>query len=168
MQVFNFNLTEPVDILKVLRSVLDMQKSAFKIEAKYGFISRNVVTDELRYHYPSNNTVVFSRPHFVSDDASFRIFVDALLSKDVNSYVRANSPNTKNVCHLITNLRLGVYPAGGQLDRAIGCDNVNIPPYVMNNRGLNALIQAYKTGRPYNDNFCVFRCLALNSGLNIK
>ena len=44
---------------------------------------------------------------------------------------------------------------------------MEVPNYIANNIGLTTLIKNGHTGRPYTDNLCFFRCLALSNGHKI-
>ena len=43
-----------------------------------------------------------------------------------------------------------------------------MPGYIAENRGFDALENNHKTGKPYEDNLCFFRCFALHNGCHTK
>jgi hypothetical protein len=43
----------------------------------------------------------------------------------------------------------------------VGCPDLDAPDYLTKNRGLLSLLTDPRTGRPYDDNLCFFRCLAI-------
>ena len=43
-----------------------------------------------------------------------------------------------------------------------------LPGYIVGNYGLDALENDKNTGKPYQDNLCFFRCLALHNGCHTK
>ena len=44
----------------------------------------------------------------------------------------------------------------------------NLPHYIVENRGLEALENNFQTGKPYKDNLCFFRALAVHNGCHPK
>ena len=43
-----------------------------------------------------------------------------------------------------------------------------LPGYIVENRGITPLDRDIRTGKPYDDNLCFFRCLALHNGCHTK
>ena len=50
----------------------------------------------------------------------------------------------------------------------IGCVGVNLPTYVKNNKVIVGLVKDHHRNATYNDNMCLFRCLALHQGCDVR
>ena len=49
----------------------------------------------------------------------------------------------------------------------IGKAPTDLPDYIKNSKSINALLREKGNNKPYNDNKCFFRCLALKGGAQI-
>ena len=83
---------------------------------------------------------------------------------DVLEWVRQRHPNSKWVVEQVTNVtffitKLRGHPTGRGTD---------LPGYLAENHGLLTLDRNHNDGRPYNDNLCFFRALALHNGCHPK
>ena len=54
------------------------------------------------------------------------------------------------------------------LQHPIGCVGIDLPDYVKNNKAVVGLEKDHYRTRTYNDNLCLFRCLALNQGCDVR
>ena len=109
--MYNFRLVSlDLDHLhEIAKSVFDEQKTAFKVNAAYGFVLKNNETGQLRYHYTSSNTQLLTGPMLVQNRTDFTTFLSELLKRDPLHYARAQRPNSKWVVDLITNVSFYVY-----------------------------------------------------------
>lgn len=71
-------------------------------------------------------------------------------------------PDTKWVPVLVTNIHFTVYSTNYPLGQGI------LPDYLLRKDSICSLVKNGHTGKPYTDNLCAFRCLALHQGHNIK
>ncbi|XP_071491915.1 uncharacterized protein [Diadema antillarum] len=142
------------------QKVFEQQSSVFKINASYGFVLCNNETNECRYFYASRNTKVLNEPALVTNKSSFQEFLDTFLKEDVLEYARTLRPNSKWVVQHITNVTFYVFCL---TDHPIG-QGIDLPAYVQNNQAIVSLVSSRRDGRVYNDNLCLFRCLALFQG----
>nr|XP_054771548.1 uncharacterized protein LOC129279465 [Lytechinus pictus] len=161
---YNYHLPDlNNDILREkAQKVFEDQSTAFKINASYGFILCNNETNECRYYYASRNTKVLKEPVLITNQSSFHNFLDTFIKEDVLEYARTLRPNSKWVVQHITNVTFYVFRIG---DHPIG-QGLELPDYIQNNRAIVSLVKSRRDGRMYNDNLCLFRCLALFQGVN--
>ena len=147
---------EGSDIGSMLHTVFHAQRNAFKINISFGFIINNVETQEKRYYYPSQNGFIFEQPLVVADEDDLQRVLQRVGEVDWTEYVREKKPNSKWQVALLTNVAFHVYPL---VDRPIGRGEGNLPTWLVENRGLDALERDERTGKLYKDNLCYFRCL---------
>ena len=161
---YNFRVIT-LDLEYLSQLVHDMfgkQKTAFKVNAGFGFILRNNETGELRYHYASSNTRILNAPFLIQNKLDLMSFIDQFLLQDPLEYARLQRPNSKWVVDLVTNMTLFVYKIP---NHPIGGREVELPKYIRENRTIITLTSdPNNKGKPYNDNLCFFRCLALHQG----
>jgi hypothetical protein len=107
----------------------------------------------------SNNTAMLYRPMLIHDNASFRDFIEVLRTLDILEWVRNQRPNSKWVFFklvqtLVTVTRLN-FPIGS---------GIELPHYITVNVAIVSVVRDRHSGEAYNDNLCLFRCLALHQG----
>ena len=146
------------DIADMLRAIFRAQRNAFKINLAFGFILSNVETGEKRYYYPSQNSLIFDQPLVVADEADLERVLQRVGETDWLEYVRQQKPNSKWRIALLTNAAFHLYPME---DRPIGRGKIagQLPKWLVENRGLDALEKDQRTGKLYADHLCYFRCL---------
>lgn len=115
--VYHFLITENYtkNVAKSLLSTLSDDFNVlnrYKINAAFGFILRNIATDELKFFYPSLNCMLYDTPQTVSNQSEFDKLLDDLEREDATAYAMANRPSTKWRVAQIVCLRLDVYKAG--------------------------------------------------------
>ena len=160
--VYNYQLhrLSIEEVKEHLLAVFRDQKTAFKLKVSLGFILKNNEDQSLHYYYASqNNQLLFSDPYFVGNLEDLNKFTRKIDELDLMNHV--TYPNSKFSFVRITNVS---YFLTKVIKCPIGAANV-FPAYLKNNRGLNSLV-SYR-GKPYTDQFCFFRCLALYMGGNI-
>ncbi|KAJ8049388.1 hypothetical protein HOLleu_02124 [Holothuria leucospilota] len=145
--------------------IFEDQKSVFKLNVGLGFFLRNIETCELRYYYASNNSKLFSEPFLIRNTSTLEHFNEALLAQDLLEHARLQRPNSKWVVESITNVTYFVYKIP---DHPIGCVTIDLPDFVKSNKALVTLERNRNTGERYQDNLCLFRCLALYRGFSPK
>ena len=128
------------------------------------FVLRNNETGELQYHYASrNNNHLFDSPFQITTAADLQPVREALWDIDVLEWVRQKRPNSEWVVDQVTNVTFFATKLQGH---PIGCGK-NLPHYIVENRGIDALDRNAKTGEVYNDNLCFFRALGLHNGCHL-
>ena len=125
-------------------------------QLRLGFILDNTETGTLQYHHSSaNNNLVLEQPFFVSDQADLDHLYQQIVEINFLEWVRQRKPNSKWVVDMVTNATWFVWKLQHH------------PRYIVDNYGLDAL-ENDNTGKPYQDNLCFFRCLALHNGCHTK
>ena len=148
-----------------LRAIFSRQSSSFKINMSYGFILRHTETGQLRYfHSSANNHRYFDQPHLITNQDDMDRFISAVLLATPLDYAIRHRPNTKWTVVLTTNVTFYL----NKLAFAIGAGGCDVPPYIKNNPAIVSLQKHRHTGRPYTDQLCFFRCLALQRGCPIN
>ncbi len=161
--VYTFRLDiKPVD--EMVREIFAQQTSAFKINMSFGYILKNSETGEARYYYPSQNGYVFDSPSVIRNEEDLAGFMSKVADVDWQDYVRQQKPNSKWIVALTTNVAFTIYKLP---EHPIGRGQ-QLPKWVVENRGLDALEADKNTGRLYKDNLCYFRCLGRYQGCNLK
>ena len=146
----------------MVQSVFVRQSTAFKLNISFGFILRNVETGELRYFHTSyNNHRFFEVPHLIRNQDDVDRFLTEFNTQDLLEFVRQQRPDTKWIVHLLTNVTFYVNKIQ---DHVIG-SKVILPSYVKNNRAIIGLVAG--SNGPYQDNLCLFRCLAVHAGVPV-
>ena len=163
--VYNFPLTNDVSMNQLMgyaEYVYRQQQRAFRLNLVFGVVLRNRESGHYRYFVPYTNNGVFERPLYISRRDDLRRLRRQLETKDILTELLRQRPDTKWIPVLVTNVRFLVtstfYPLGqGQL-----------PDYLMKKDSLYPLVKNRHNGKPYKDNLCAFRCLALHRGHKIK
>ena len=164
---YNFRLStiSPTALREQLSRIFADQTTVFKVNFAFGFILRNTETGALQYHHPSaNNNLVLEQPFLVSNQDDLERAIEEISNIDFLEWIRQQRPNSKWVVDLVTNVSWFVWKLR---DHPIGRGK-NLPHYLVENRGIDALENDKNTGKPYQDNLCFFRCLALHNGCHTK
>ncbi|XP_072017427.1 uncharacterized protein [Amphiura filiformis] len=151
---------DPVNLANCAEEVFSQQTTAFKVNASFGFILRNNETNERRFYYSSKNTKLFEKPFLVKDRATFDTFYNTLKDIDSLEYARMQRPDSKWTVEIVTNVTFYVYRIR---DHPIGACSY-LPDYILQNRAVVSLMINNNTKKPYKDNLCLFRCMALHKG----
>ncbi|KAJ8017821.1 Krueppel-related zinc finger protein 1 [Holothuria leucospilota] len=152
------------EVMNAAKQIFDKQETAFKINLGFGFFLRNVETCQLQYYYASNNTRLLPEPMLVTGNASFTTFLNTLSTKDPADHVRLARPNSRWVVETVTNaifyvFKLRDHPIGGA---------TRLPEFITNNKAVVSLEKDRNNNHRYEDNLCLFRCLALHKGAKVK
>ncbi|KAJ8031107.1 hypothetical protein HOLleu_27721 [Holothuria leucospilota] len=160
-RLHTFTIEEVMDAAK---QIFERQNTVFKINVGFGFFLRNVETCQLQYYYASNNTHLLPEPVLVTGLPSFTTFLNSLSSKDPTDHVRLARPNSRWVVEMVTNatfyvFKLRDHPIGGA---------TRLPEFITNNKAIVSLERDRHNNHRYDDNLCLFRCLALHKGAKVK
>ena len=129
------------------------------INYSFGYVLRNFVTNELRYFHASGGTdrVLLSSRLFSRTE----VLMEFLLSIFDDDYFHSTHKPNSGWCFVeVTNI---TFFFTKRINCSIGCGQ-NLANFVMDNPGVHALIRNKNTGKMYDDNLCLFRCLALHRG----
>ena len=162
---YNHRLTSLAtrDLHAPLRVLFDQQTTAFKVNLSFGFILKQKATSRLRYYHSSNNCCgrYLEEPSLVTNRADFESFLERIREPDILQWAIAQRPNSDWVCEHVTNATFFVNKI---VQHPIGCVGVNLPEYVKHNKAIVGLEKDNHRHAIYNDNLCLFRCLALHLG----
>lgn len=146
-----------------LKSIFDLETFCFKVQVSFGFVLKDKETERLRYFHPcQNNAALYEYAQTVLERSHFDKIIDYLLNSDIEEICKASRPNSTWVLERVSNLTFYINKMRSPL---IGCSNVCLPKFVTQNRWVVGLVKR-RNNKPYSDNLCLFRCLAM--GLNLK
>ena len=165
---YNHRLTslDTRDLHEPLRELFQEQKTVFKVNCSYGFVLRDKVTSRLRYYHSSNNCCgrLLEEPSLIANRDDFDRFLARIAESDILQWAITQRPNSDWVCEHVTNVTFFLNKI---LQHPIGCVGIDLPDYVKNNK---AVVGLEKDGHGviYRDNLCLFRCLALHKGCDVR
>ena len=151
------------DLHDQLFLLFDQQTTAFKVNLSFGFILKQKVTGRLRYYHSSNNCCgrYMEEPALITNRADFESFQERIQEPDLLNWAVSQRPNSDWICEMVTNVTFFVNKI---LQHPIGCVDVVLPDYVKRNKAIVGLVKDHYRNATYNDNLCLFRCLALHLG----
>ena len=162
---YNHRLTslDTRDLHDQLFLLFGQQTDAFKINCSYGFLLKNKTTNRFRYYHSSNNCCgrLLEEPSLITNRDDFDRFLARIQESDILQWAVAQRPNSDWVCEHVTN---ATFFLNRIVDHPIGCVGVTLPDYVKNNKAIVGLEKDNHRHAIYNDNLCLFRCLALHLG----
>ena len=165
---YNHRLTtmDTRELQEPLRQLFDLQTTAFKINCSYGFLLKNKTTNRFRYYHSSNNCCgrYLEEPSLVTNSQTFNAFLERIKETDVLQSAIAQRPNSDWVVELVTNV---TFFLNRIIHHPIGCVGVTLPDYLKHNKAVVGLAKD-EHGATYNDNICLFRCLALHQGCDVR
>ena len=148
-------------IEKKLREIFSEQRTVFKLIVKIGVILKDIVTNELRWYWPGELTLL-SKPKLIKSVTDLSVLVNDLHGFDFVDRIVNFRPNSRYKFVTVTNLEIDIYPLKMPLKGVLRlsdfhssllCDN-RLHCFVKNAHGKPLL----------KDNLSLFRCLAV--GLN--
>ena len=147
-------LNEPLFVL------FDQQKTAFKVNVYLGFVLKERQSGRLRYYHASSNCCgrYLEEPALITNRADFDSFLERIREPDILQWAIAQRPKSHWVCELVTNTTFFINRI---VQHPICCVGVNLPDYVKRNKAIVGLEKDRHRRTTYNDNLCLFRCLAL-------
>ena len=159
--VFNFainNLTAQV-IEEKLDRVLDKLKCVAKLNFALGFILKNIEDGKFRYFYAHENNTLLEQSKLVSNKDDMAKLKEILKKTDVIESCTKKRFNTKWRFFKLTNLTIF---AALLRDIPMGCKDAVLPESLLKYHTVNCLTFEKITRKPYNNNPCHFRALALH------
>ena len=158
---YNHRLTS-LDTRDLQEPLFDQQKTAFKVNASYGFVLKEKQSGRLRYYHSSSNCCgrLLEEPSLIANRDDFDRFLARIAESDIQQWARDQRPDSDWVCEHVTNVtffinRIAQHP--------IGCVGVALPDYVKRNKAIVGL-EKDDHNAIYRDNLCLFRCLGLHLG----
>ena len=159
--VFNFvvnSLTAQVIEEKLDRLLDKLIKCVAKLNLALGFILKNIEDGKFRYFYAHENNTLLEQSKLVSNTSDMAKLKEILKETDVTESCTKERSNTKWRFFKVTNLTifaplLSDIPMGGK--------DANLPESLLKNHTVICLTYEQNTKKPYNDNLCFFKALAL-------
>ena len=151
------------DLHEQLRVLFEEQTTSFKINCSFAFILKNKTTNRLKYYHSSNNCCgrLLEEPSLITNRDDFDRFLARIQESDILQWAVVQRPNSDWICEMVTN---ATFFLNRIEDHPIGCVGINLPDYVKNNKAIVGLEKDRYRKTTYNDNLCLFRCLALHLG----
>ena len=119
------------------------------------FAGRSVWSFQLLESLSKQSTANKVHPTLIKTDADHDNFIASLNLVNIEQCLAR--PNTKYRLVLITNVTYYVISCRGI---PIGCVDIRLPRYLIMRRGVHCLARNHNTRKPFNNNYCLFRCLA--------
>ena len=144
-----------------LKIMFQEQTNAFKINLSYGFVMRNKNTGQYKYYHSSCNCCgrYLDEPSLITNSKDFDNFPERIRETDVLQWTKSKTGfcvgvRTRDQCHL---LRQQLHRSSDRM-----CTGDPLPGYIKK----KSVIEPIHHKR-YNDNLCLFRCLALHRGCDL-
>ena len=146
-------------INKKLDLVFNGLECAAKVNLAFEFVLKNVEGGSCRSFYAHENNTLMERSKLVCTPDNIINLIEKLQKMDTVDLCTRESANTKRKFYKLTNLTVFVAILK---DVPMGCkDSVLLEP-LLKTQIVNFLPFEKNTGKPYNDNFCPFRAVALH------
>ena len=144
-----------------LHVLFEQQTTKFRINLSYGFILKQKQSGRFKYYHSSGNCVgrYLEAPSLIENRADFDQFLERIHESDILQWAIARRPNSDWVYELVTNVTFFVNRI---VHHPIGCVGIILTNYVKNNKAIIGLEKDHYRHATYNDNLCLFRCLALH------
>lgn len=155
---YNFPVRNDIslpDIMQQMDEIYNDNQNAFKINLSFGVILVNIETGQYRYFTPYSNENVFDLPMLISNRNSLNVFERRISALDVPGYIMQQRPDTKYKPILITNISYTVYRTSFPLGNGKA-----LPNFIRKNKFVISFERHPNTRKLYDDNLCMFRCLA--------
>ena len=136
--------------------------SAFKINLGIGFLLFHPVTKVYKYHYVSENSLLFDKSIVVDSPDSLRSFIERVRGLDLATSAYLTKPSSQWVLAGITNFQAWVTLLPGIL---LG-SGPRLPEYLRKLKNIYCLTGV--NGKEYNDSLCLFRCIAVHHGQPVR
>ena len=159
--VFNFvvnKLTAQVVEEKSDR-VLDKLKCVVKLNLALGFILKNIEDRNFRYFYADENNALLEQSKLVSNKDGMAKLKEMLKKTDVIESCTKERSNRKWRFFKLTNLTIF---AAILRDIPMGCKDAVLPESLLKNHIVICLAYEQNNKKPYKDNLCPLRALALH------
>ena len=97
------------EIAQKVEHVLGQYNQSIKINIAFGFIVKHVTTEEMKFFYPSNNTLLFEVPRLLRNNSDYRSLIDDIEYEDALSYAQSLRTSTKWNIQRIVCITIDIY-----------------------------------------------------------
>ena len=101
------------EISQKVEHVLGQYNQSIKINIAFGFILKHVTTEDMKFFYPSTNTLLFETPRYLRNIRDYRSLIDDVEYEDALSYAQALRPSTKWIVQQIICITIEVNRMNG-------------------------------------------------------
>ena len=137
----------------------DKLKCVAKLNLALGFVLKNIEDGKFRYFYANENNTLLEQSKLVSNKDDMAKLKEILKKIDVIESCTEERSNTKWRFFKLTNLTIF---AALLRDIPMGCKDAVLPESLLKSHTVNCLTFEKKARKPYNDNLCLLRALALH------
>ena len=147
------------DIRNHLEEILRSEQQAFKVNMAFGIVLRDIITAEYTFFHPLESDGVLERPILITNQRDIDTFMDLIKNLNILEHLSKKRPNTRKVFHSVTNIMFYVNRTNFVLGAA-----EDLPDYIKSKTSIITLVRDCNGKDLYQDNKCLFRCLALKFG----
>ena len=148
-----------------LNTLFERQIHPFKINFSHSYILQHNETGAYRFfHASQNNARALDFPRLISTRRDLESFLSELENQDILQYAQQQRPDSKWSVRNVVSTSFYINPIWGF---TIGCGQDPLPDSIRHNPFIHGLEKDRRSGRPYEDKLCLFRCLALHEGHGI-
>ena len=101
------------EISQKVEHVLGQYNQSIKINIAFGFVLKHVTTEDMKFFYPSNNTLLFETPRYLRNIRDYRSLIDDVEYEDALSYAQALRPLIKWIAQRVICFMIEVYKMNG-------------------------------------------------------
>ena len=129
------------------------------VNLAFGFVLKKVEDGSCRYFYAHENNTPMERSKLVCTPDDIANLKQKLQKMDIADLCTRERANTKWKFYKLTNLTVF---AALLKDVPMGCKDCLLPEQLLKNQTVYRLTFEKNTRKPYNDNLCLFRAVALH------
>ena len=159
-RVFNFEMSYfDMSLLNDKLDYVFKELKCAKTNLAFGFVLKNVEDGSCRYFYAHENNTVMERLKLVCTRADLTNLKDRMSKMGIVDICTRERANTKWNFYKPTFLTVF---ASLLKDVPMGCKDTFLAEPLLKNHLVNCATSERFTRQPYNDNFCLFRAIALH------
>ena len=102
-------LDDTKEIVDNFLKTLSFYDENLKVNVSFGFVLKNITTNQLRFFHPSNNTTLFEYPRLLDTPNSVQAMLSDIELQDAAEFARTQRPSTKWKLEKIACVRFDVY-----------------------------------------------------------
>ena len=147
----------PTVMAEKLRLMFANLENSAKINVSLGFVLRNIESDDYRYYYAHENSIIFNTSQLLNDEKDLDNIIAKLSLEDFVEIATRQRPNTKWKFAFPTNMTVF---AAILKEIPLGCQNLEIPSRILKNKIF--CLSTKSSHKPYNDNLYLLRAVAFH------
>ena len=148
-------------LLRWLNRIYLENKEGFKLSLGFGFVLFQPIKKEYKYYYVSENNMLFDKSYTIASKKDIEAFVKKVIGVDLATNCYLQKPSSGWTLCSLTNAQAKITNLNNVLQGA-GIS----PEYLRNLKSVICL--THNRGVPYEDELCIYRCLALHHSLPVK